>query len=139
MTYIVEGLLSVGLANTKVVCKPRELVTFNPINGTCQEYMADYISTSGGYLANPDATTGCQFCTVSLTNDFLKSVSASYTHRWRNFGILFAYLVFNIVGAIALYYIARVPKGQKEETEEHEKAREAKEHTQEKGSDKETR
>jgi len=124
-TYIVDGMLSVGLANTHVVCTAVEFVTFDPTNGTCKDYMAPYIQKSGGYLQNPDATSGCKFCTVDLTNTFLKSVSSSYSHRWRNFGILFSYLVFNIAGAIILYYVARVPKNTKEKEEKEEEKKKA--------------
>jgi ABC-type multidrug transport system permease subunit len=72
--------------------------------------MKSYISFAGGYLSDPDATTGCQFCPVADTNVFLASVSASYSHRWRNFGILWIYVIFNIVAALFLYWLARVPK-----------------------------
>ncbi|KAI9744799.1 MAG: hypothetical protein M1818_001724 [Claussenomyces sp. TS43310] len=118
-TYIVDGMLSVGLANTRVVCAAYEFVTFEPPTGeTCIEYMSPYIGMAGGYLKDENATTNCEFCTVSLTNTYLTQVSSNYSHRWRNFGILFAFIAFNIAGAIGLYYVARVPKSKKREKEE---------------------
>lgn len=30
--------------------------------------------------------------------------------RWRNFGIMWAFIIFNIFGALFLYWLTRVPK-----------------------------
>jgi ABC-type multidrug transport system permease subunit len=30
--------------------------------------------------------------------------------RWRNFGLLFVYVAFNVFGALFLYWLTRVPK-----------------------------
>ncbi|KAK9368335.1 ABC-2 type transporter-domain-containing protein [Lipomyces kononenkoae] len=110
-TYLVDAMLSVGVANTQVHCSDIELLSFNPAaNLTCGEYMASYVSTSGGQVMNPDDTSGCKFCTISSTNTFLASVSSSYSHRWRNFGLIWAYIVFNVFSAIFFYWLARVPK-----------------------------
>jgi ABC-type multidrug transport system permease subunit len=65
---------------------------------------------AGGYLANPDATTDCQFCPVSTTDSFLAQLSIFYSDRWRDIGILFAFVGFNILAAVFLYWLARVPK-----------------------------
>jgi ATP-binding cassette, subfamily G (WHITE), member 2, PDR len=35
--------------------------------------------------------------------------------RWRNFGILWVYIIFNICGALFLYWLTRVPKDNKKE------------------------
>ena len=113
-TYLVDGMLSTGLANTQVVCSGIEYVRFNPANGlTCGEYMAPYIAALGGYVRDPNATTQCEFCPISDTNVFLATVASSYSHRWRNFGIMWAYIVFNIALALFLYWLARVPRKQK--------------------------
>jgi ABC-type multidrug transport system permease subunit len=84
---------------------------------SCSEYLADYIATQGGYLLpySYDSTTECTFCTGSETNMFLKSVSSEYQDRWRNLGIVLVYVVFNAAAAIGLYWLARVPKGKKEQ------------------------
>lgn len=53
LSYFVSAILSTGLANVEVTCADNEFTTFSPPNGfTCGEYMADYISRSGGYLMN---------------------------------------------------------------------------------------
>lgn len=61
-----------------------------------------------------NSTTECVFCTGSDTNVFLKSVSADYNDRWRNFGICWVYIVFNAAAAVGLYWLARVPGSRRE-------------------------
>ncbi|KAG8532824.1 uncharacterized protein KY384_002702 [Bacidia gigantensis] len=113
-TYLIDGMLSTGLANTQVKCSSIEYINFNPTAGkTCSEYMADYISAAGGYLTNPNATTQCNFCTASDTNTYLSALSSSYSNRWRNFGIMWAFIIFNTAAALFLYWLARVPRKQK--------------------------
>lgn len=112
-TYLVSGLLSTGLANNAIVCSSIEYVGFNPPSGqTCGQYMQDYIKTSGGYLTNATATAHCEFCTASDTNSYLVLLSSEYSTRWRNFGIMWAFIIFNIFGALFLYWLARVPRKQ---------------------------
>jgi len=78
--------------------------------------MSTYISTAGGYLLNSNATTDCSFCTLAETNAFLASVGSYFSEAWRNFGILWAYVIFNIFGAIFLYWLVRVPKSSGKES-----------------------
>ncbi|CAJ0547662.1 Ff.00g044160.m01.CDS01 [Fusarium sp. VM40] len=110
-TYIVGGMLATGVANTDVTCAANELVPLQPPNGsTCAEYMGDYIKAVGGYFVDPDATETCQFCTIEKTNTYLAAVNIDYVDRWRNFGVLWLYIAFNIVAALFIYWLARMPK-----------------------------
>lgn len=110
-TYLVGGVLSAAVANTNVVCADNELLSFEPTNGsTCGEYLAVYQQYAGGYLVDNNTTSKCLYCPVSETNKYLESVSISYADRWRNFGILWAYIFFNIAGALLIYWLVRVPK-----------------------------
>jgi ABC-type multidrug transport system ATPase subunit len=113
-TYLVSGMLSTGIANTEVVCAENELLHFAPVSGTCGDYLATYTSIYGGYAVDPNATNECSFCPIKDTNVFLKSLSSDYTTAWRNFGILWVYIVFNIGAALVLYWLVRVPKVKKE-------------------------
>ncbi|KAG5929200.1 ZEB2-regulated ABC transporter 1 [Claviceps africana] len=120
-TYLVSGMLSTGVANTKVTCAANELLRFKPpANQTCLQYMQDYMRVFGGSLIDPDERTTCQFCSISETNKFLASVSSDYQDRWRNFGLLWIYVLFNILAAMFVYWLVRVPKnklgGKKTET-----------------------
>ena len=58
------------------------------------------------------------FRSLDSTNQFLESISSSYDHRWRNFGLLWVYIIFNAVMALVLYWAVRVPKGVKRATKE---------------------
>ncbi|TXT15780.1 hypothetical protein VHUM_00283 [Vanrija humicola] len=120
-TYFVEGMLGTAVANTNVVCADIEFVHFEPQNGaTCAEYMAPYISAAGGYLSNPEATADCSFCPISDTNTFLSAFQIKYSNRWRDWGFIWVYIIFNIGAAIGLYWLARVPKKSKQAQEKAE-------------------
>ncbi|KAL8949372.1 MAG: hypothetical protein Q9222_004508 [Ikaeria aurantiellina] len=113
-TYLVNGMLATGLANSKVTCADIEYLTFNPRNGeTCGQYMQDFSNLNGGYVLDENATSDCRFCTVSDTNVYLRQLSSEYSTRWRNFGIMWAFIIFNIAAALLLYWLARVPRKQK--------------------------
>jgi ABC-type multidrug transport system permease subunit len=113
-TYLVSGVMSTGIANTQVVCADIEYLHFDPPSGeTCGTYLNDYIKGMGGYLLDTNATTDCSFCSLSDTNTFLSQVSSYYSQRWRNFGLLFVYIAFNVAGAIFFYWLVRVPKNSK--------------------------
>ncbi|OAA40910.1 ABC transporter ABCl1 [Metarhizium rileyi] len=110
-TYLVSGMLSTGVANTRVTCAANELLSFEPpSNQTCWQYMESYIGVFGGELTNPNTTSTCEFCTISDTNVFLAGVSSKYADRWRNFGLLWVFVMFNIAAALFVYWLARVPK-----------------------------
>jgi ATP-binding cassette subfamily G (WHITE) protein 2 (PDR) len=114
-TYLVSGMLSVGLANSSVQCAERELTVFNPTNGaTCGQYMDPYKTLNGGYVVNPDARENCSFCAISDTNVFLKAVSSDYSQAWRNWGILWGFCIFNVIAALAFYWLIRMPKTKKD-------------------------
>ena len=68
-----------------------------------------YQCSRGYYLVNEKE--GCSFCAMNSTDQFLNSIHALYSERWRNFGIFISFIVSNIVLAVFLYWLARVPKG----------------------------
>ncbi|KAI2466733.1 ABC-2 type transporter-domain-containing protein [Annulohypoxylon bovei var. microspora] len=111
LTYVISAMLSVGVANHDVHCDDIELLSFQPPQGqTCGDYMAPYNSVAFGAVYNPDATSNCQFCSLSNTNVFLATVDSYYGDRWRNLGLIWAYVVFNVGATLLLYWVARVPK-----------------------------
>jgi ABC-type multidrug transport system permease subunit len=65
---------------------------------------------AGGAVYNPNATADCEFCSVTNTNEYLAAISSKYSTRWRDFGIMWVFVIFNIGGAIFLYRLVRVPK-----------------------------
>ncbi|KAI8391921.1 Pleiotropic ABC efflux transporter of multiple drugs [Nakaseomyces glabratus] len=112
LTYLIDGMLSTGVANVAIKCSNYELLRFSPAaNLTCGEYLGPYLQTvKTGYIVDPSATDTCELCPYSHTNDFLSSVSSKYSRRWRNWGIFICYIAFNYIAGIFLYWLARVPK-----------------------------
>lgn len=113
-TYLVDGMLSVGLANAPVECALNEFLHFEPVTGSsCGSYMASYMHKAGGYLTNPSAKSRCVYCPLKDSNEFLAGMGMGYTNRWRNFCILWAYVGFNIIMTLFIYWRVRVPKSWK--------------------------
>ncbi|KKZ62227.1 hypothetical protein EMCG_03289 [[Emmonsia] crescens] len=118
-TYLVSAMLSTGLAGADIVCEPVEFLRFNPIaNQTCEQYLAPFreLYPPKGYLENPLATIDCGFCALEKTDSFLASIGSSYVEAWRNFGLMWVYIMFNIAGAVLIYWLTRVPKKAKAKT-----------------------
>ena len=110
-TYLVSSLLSTTLGAAPVRCADDELQRFAPpSNQTCGEYLTNYISRNGGYLLSQEATDSCEYCRMSNTNDFLAGLTIEYGNRWRDWGILCVFVVFNVGAAVFLYWLVRVPK-----------------------------
>ncbi|RKK91202.1 hypothetical protein BFJ71_g11086 [Fusarium oxysporum] len=111
-TYIIESFMGTSLGNAPMYCADNEFIPFTAPNGsTCGEYASDFLSRARGYLADPDATD-CQYCAMSDTNQFLSSISVSYGNRWRDFGFMWVFCMFNLSLAMLFYWLARVPKTQ---------------------------
>ena len=102
-TYLIEALLGQALGKMPIQCSDVEFVTIEPVSGqTCQQYMDPFISTAGGYLNNPNATSGCQYCSFDSTDAFLETnFNIFYSHHWRNLGIFAAFVLFNVSTRVA--------------------------------------
>lgn len=130
LTYLISGVTSTGLHGRQIHCADAELSVFNPPTGlTCGSYLEPYVKASGGQLYNPTATSNCQFCQLSNADQYLAgsniceysshwsciqiveeqtNIITDYSERWRNFGIGWAYIGFNILGTVLMYYMFRV-------------------------------
>jgi len=72
----------------------------------------DYITMAGGYLVNPTDSANCKFCSIATTDDFLRmSFNIEYAHRWRNVGIVLAFVMFNIFWMYFSTYFFRMRTG----------------------------
>lgn len=110
-TYWVGGIAATMLHGRQVVCASEELSRFSPPAGqTCQQYLASYLSTAPGTLQNPQSTTECRYCPLSNADQFLAGSDIYWSQRWRNFGLFWAYIAFNIFAATLLYWFFRVRK-----------------------------
>lgn len=102
-------MVSTMLHDRPVVCSSSEVSVFDPPSGqTCGAYLANYIATAGGDIQNPGATSSCQYCALTNGDQFLSGSSIYYSQRWRNFGLMFAFIGFNIFLAVLTYWLFRV-------------------------------
>lgn len=128
-TYLVSAMLSTAVADADTTCLPQDFLTFPPPAGeTCESYLQPYRSAvgggdvaAGGYLQDPLSTTECNYCQISRTNTFLQGVSINPDEKWRNFGLMWVYIAFNVFAALLLYWAVRMPHNKKEKKEKKEK------------------
>lgn len=105
VAYYVKGQIATVLHDKPVVCGEEDLYRFNPPpNQTCSAYAGSWAQTSGGYLVNGDATSNCGFCQFTVGDQFAASVSAEYSFRWQNYGILLGFTIFQAFLAFACYW-----------------------------------
>lgn len=113
-TYWIGGIVSTELHGKPVQCAEREVAQFNPPSGqTCGRYLAPFLEQSPGYLENSSATSDCRYCSISVADQYLAGPRIFYSERWRNYGIVWAFVAFNIFVAVASYYLVRVKKWNK--------------------------
>ncbi|BGP12093.1 hypothetical protein JCM10213_005199 [Rhodosporidiobolus nylandii] len=106
-TWLVEGTMVNEMHGLVARCASHELRVFDPPAGqTCQEWAGAFVSASTGFLTNPDATSGCEYCQYANGDEYASSYGWSFSNRWRDFGIFCAYTVFNcIVVVFAAKYL----------------------------------
>ncbi|KAG8903275.1 hypothetical protein FRB99_003542 [Tulasnella sp. 403] len=106
-TRVVSGLITTELRGLEIVCRPDELVTFDPPSGqTCQQWAGSFVQSFGGYLVDGNATSACQYCQYRVGDEFFVPLNMSYGTRWRDLGIVWAFFAFNtIVTIVASRYL----------------------------------
>lgn len=110
-TYIIDGIVSTALHGRQIVCANNEMSIFNPPpNMTCGQYLQPYLQLAPGRLSNPDATSQCHYCQLSVADQYLEPRGIEWTLRWRNFGLVWAYVAFDLFMIPVLYYLFRMKK-----------------------------
>jgi ABC-type multidrug transport system permease subunit len=110
-TYWVGGMVATQLHDRPIVCSADETSTFNPPSGdTCGAYMAPFLAQAPGTLQNPDATESCRYCSLTVADQYFAGSDIYWDQRWRNFGIMWAYIIFNVYVAVLTYWAFRVKK-----------------------------
>ncbi|KAG2067263.1 hypothetical protein BDR04DRAFT_1105294 [Suillus decipiens] len=109
-TYMIQGLLGQAIGGQAISCSSTELVTVNPPNGlNCSDYLNPFIEFAGGYLADPGATEACKYCPYQTTDEYLYSrFNIQYSDHWRDLGILFGFIGFNVIATFWLTYFMRI-------------------------------
>ena len=110
-TYWISSMVSTQLHNRDVICSSSELSIFDPPSGlTCGQYLGEYVKLAGGQLIDWNATSDCSYCAVHKADQYIAQSEIFFTERWRNFGIVWAFIVFNIFIATVTYYLFRVKR-----------------------------
>ncbi|KAH7270978.1 ABC-2 type transporter-domain-containing protein [Fusarium solani] len=113
-TYWISGIVATMLHGRPVECSSTETSTFNPPSGeTCGEYLNPILSQVPGELQNPSATEQCRYCAFRYADQYLAGSRIYWSERWRNYGIMWAFIGFNMMVAIVTYYLFRVKKWSK--------------------------
>ncbi|KAJ5728825.1 uncharacterized protein N7483_003333 [Penicillium malachiteum] len=113
MTYLVNAIIATGASGRPVNCSKKELSVFEMLKGyaSCADYLEVYLQAAGdaaGKLLNPDSTDQCEYCTLQTADQYLASLDISYSTRWRNSGLLWVHVGFNIFFTLVVYYLCRV-------------------------------
>ncbi|KIW13112.1 hypothetical protein PV08_08299 [Exophiala spinifera] len=110
-TYIIDGIVGTAMHGRRVVCAKNEMSIFNPPpNMTCGEYLQPYLQLAPGTLSNPSATSDCAYCQLTVADQYLSPRGISWSLRWRNFGLIWAYIAFDLFMIPVLYYTFRMKK-----------------------------
>lgn len=110
-TYWIAGMVATQMHGRLVTCSAAETSIFNPPSGqTCGTYLASYLENAPGQLQNPNDTESCRYCSLSIADQYLAGSNIYWSERWRNFGIMWAYICFDIFVAVFTYYLFRVRK-----------------------------
>lgn len=110
-TYWIGGIVATELHERPVTCASSETSIFNPPSGqTCGEYLQPFLQQAPGQLQNPADTEQCRYCSFTNADQYLSLSRIYWSERWRNYGIMWGYIAFNIGMAISVYYMFRVKK-----------------------------
>lgn len=109
-TYWIGGMLAATLKDAPVRCAEQETALFDTPgnNQTCKDYAGSFADSAGGYLLNPEATSGCRYCAYSSGNQFLQTLNIDADQKWRDFGIFLAFCVSNWMLVYFFIYTVRV-------------------------------
>jgi ABC-type multidrug transport system permease subunit len=109
LTYYVGGISATALHGRPIHCSDRELSLFDPpVGQTCGQYLHEFLVAAEGELYNSESSRQCQYCPFRSADQYLAIRNIAWDDRWRNFGIFWVYVIFNVSGAIVLYYLFRV-------------------------------
>jgi len=97
-TRLIGGMVVTELHDRPVECTPTEFNSFTaPPGHDCGSYMAPFFAAGGaGYLAN-NATSDCQYCAYKVGDQFYDPLGYSFENRWRDLGILAAFIGSNLI------------------------------------------
>ncbi|KAF1982123.1 hypothetical protein K402DRAFT_397857 [Aulographum hederae CBS 113979] len=103
--YLLEGFLGLLLSGQPVRCDPQEMAMFPPPPGqSCQSYAGPYAQMAGGYVQDMEGGL-CGFCQYADGDQFAASFNVFREFVWRDFGIFWAFIVFNFAVVYACSWL----------------------------------
>ncbi|EGC38277.1 hypothetical protein DICPUDRAFT_149091 [Dictyostelium purpureum] len=112
--YFMEGIITDVLHWVNVECTEEDLAIFTAPPGlTCEEYTKDFMveGVPGKIRSDlaplPTGETRCGYCIYANGKEYYSTLGWDEGNRWRNFGILCCYIVFNIFLVILFVYLTR--------------------------------
>lgn len=84
--YLVGGLVTPIMWDVSVKCTQAEYGILDPPAGlSCGDYLSSFIEQGSGYVSNPDATGGCEYCPYTVGYEYLRSYNLTQrVYTWRN-------------------------------------------------------
>ncbi|KAL2789320.1 ABC-2 type transporter-domain-containing protein [Aspergillus keveii] len=94
--YLLEAFLGVLVHQVPMECVEREDARFSlpPGSNSCQEYAGGFTSQAGGYVTDVGGGM-CAYCLYSDGDEFASNFNVFYSHKWRDYGIFWAFIMFN--------------------------------------------
>lgn len=95
--WLLEGFLGVAVHNRPVVCESSEFARFPaPPGQTCESYTQEFVAMAGGYVQT-GANGLCEFCQYANGDEFARTFNIEYSNKWMDYGIFWAFCVFNFI------------------------------------------
>ena len=87
--YLVGGLFGTVIWDVQVECSASEYTVFDPPSGqTCGAYMADFLASNAGYIADSSATADCRYCPYRTGAEYAQGFNLNEKYyAWRDTGI----------------------------------------------------
>lgn len=103
--YLLEGMLALLTDGIPIRCATNELAVFPPPPGqSCQSYAGGYAQQAGGYVET-QPNGDCGFCQYRSGTEFAASFNVYARNIWRDFGIMWIYVIFNFAVVFACTWL----------------------------------
>lgn len=87
--YLVGGLFGTVVWDVQVQCRPDEFTVFEvPSGQTCGEYMAGFLSSNAGYVADPSDRGSCSYCAYATGAEYAQTFNLKEEYyAWRDVSV----------------------------------------------------
>jgi len=107
-------MLSNVLHLVTITCSESEINIFQPpANTTCGAFIAPFLAHGPGTIYNPSATENCEYCRYDQGDEYLGTLNVGWHGRWRDYGVMWVYVMFNIGVLLVVTGLPRLIKAKK--------------------------